>query len=137
MLAPSPPTPEPMTDGDRKAFLESHHSREAALATIRKIIGKPLTPEQTERFVADQMRASDAAWATWIQQGSREVIGSRAADIRVPVRMLSGDADGAIPLDVVRREVGEWLNAPHTVLPGVGHLLNYEAAEAVARFLAV
>ena len=135
LLAPSPPTPEPMEADARQKFLESHHSRDAALALIGKISHAPLSPEQTERVIADQLRTSDAAWAAWIERGSREDISGRMGNVQVPVRILSGDADGAIALPVIRQEVAERLNVPLQVVPDVGHLLLFEAQNIVTEFL--
>jgi pimeloyl-ACP methyl ester carboxylesterase len=82
LLAPSPPTPEPMTHEDRAATLAGHGDRDAALATLAKITARALSATMAERTVDDMLRSSPEAWAAWLESGSREDIAAEVDGLR-------------------------------------------------------
>lgn len=135
LLAPSPPTPEPIPDEIRQMLINEQLDRDAALKLLGKITGRRIPDWACEQFVADQLRSSPAAWRAWLMHGSREDISAQVANIAMPVQILAGKEDGAIDVDVFRQEVAARLRAPLMLLPGVGHLLSFEAAEETATFL--
>ena len=136
LTAPSPPTPEPMTEEAREQLRASYGSENATRATLREIAVRPLTAEDAEQAVADNLRASREAWTAWLDAGSREDISARMAAVRVPTRVLAGSEDKAVPQAVTRCEViGRIAGARLTVLPNAGHLLPLEAPPEVADFV--
>lgn len=133
LLAPSPPTPEPMTEKDRAETLAGYGNRHAALATISKITACPLPTDISERTADDMLRSSKTAWAAWLERGSREDVSADVEGLITPTLVLSGAEDRVIPLQVQRIETLP--RFPHSLLVpvlGAGHLLPLEAGRVVA-----
>ena len=136
LLSPSPPGPEPMAEADRQAALRAHGQPTAAEETFRKITAQPLSEALHQQIVADNLRSSFGAWAAWLQHGSREDLRARLrlAGVQVPCLLLAGAADAVLPPAVHRAHTLPLLPAGTELhlIPGAGHLLPYEAPEAVA-----
>ena len=137
LLAPSPPSGEPMTDEDRAAALTAHGHPEAAGKTFQKITALPLTAAQRQQVEADNLRSTRAAWDAWLRAGAREDIVGLLVGLAVPCQLLVGAQDRAIAPATRQR-----LTLPHlpagtrcTVVPGAGHLLPIEAPAAIAAAL--
>jgi pimeloyl-ACP methyl ester carboxylesterase len=62
---------------------------------------------------------------------SRQV-GDAAAGVAVPTLLIAGAVDHIAPVEGARRTVGRFADGRLVVLPGVGHLIHYEAAEGAA-----
>ena len=62
LLAPSPPTPEPIPEKERGKLLATHDNRCAAAETVCKAAGGKLSAEVFERSVNDNLRTSEKAW---------------------------------------------------------------------------
>ena len=133
LVAPSPLSPEPMTEDARAKMRAGWGKEDAARETLKTIAKLPLGPEYEALTLADNLRASRVAWKSWADEGSREDLSELAAKIAVPTSVLAGEADPVLPPDVLRREVAEKIaGATLTVVPGAGHLLPLEDAGAVA-----
>ncbi|KAA9333110.1 alpha/beta hydrolase [Hymenobacter busanensis] len=134
LLAPSPPTPEPMTEAARAAALAAYGNPAAAAATAERITARPMPDAEQQQVIADNLRTSRAAWEWWLLYGSREDIAARLPQLQVPVLLLCGTADAAIPAQVQQTETLPYLPVGTTLhlLEGVGHLLPLEAPGEVA-----
>lgn len=133
LVAPSPLSPEPMTQGARATLRAGWGSEGAARETLAAIARLPLGAEAEAAVVADTLRASRAAWEAWADAGSREDLSALAARINVPTHVLVGAEDPVLSPDVLRAAVVERITgATLTVVPGAGHLLPLEDAGAVA-----
>ncbi len=133
LLAPSPPTPEPIPDEERARLLDTHGDRRAAEETVRHITHRPLAAPVFARCVADNLRASLPAWRAWLEAGSREDISEAMARIDVPTLVVAGAADAPLTAPLLEREVvGRLADARLTTLPDAAHLLPLEAPAAVA-----
>lgn len=140
LIAPSPPSPEPMTDDERLDQLRSHGERAAAAATVRRIAVRPLAPAVIERCIEDNVGTSPAAWSWWLEEGSRKDIRDEVAGLEPPTLVLCGAADPVIGKKLLDREVMPLLLAGRMhVVEDVGHLVPLEApgevAEAIHAFL--
>ncbi|GAB2852388.1 alpha/beta fold hydrolase [Hymenobacter ruber] len=137
LLSPSPPAGEPMTEADRAASLAAYGKREEAEKTFRKITRQPLPATLRAQVIADNLRSTEAAWATWLLKGAREDITALMPQLNVPCHLLVGDGDTSITPDSQRRLTLPLLPAgtPFEVVPNTGHLLPLEAAEVVRRAL--
>lgn len=136
LLAPSPPTPEPMSGDDREEQLAAFGDAQAARELSRRVTAKTLTSALEDRFVEDSTMTESVAWTWWLLHGSRENISARRPPAAIPALVLLGSADTVIPAEAVRQEVVARLdNGELRLLPGDGHLLPYEAALEVARHL--
>lgn len=133
LLAPSPPTPEPMDDAERERLLKGYGQQEVVERTLRAISHRPISLAARERFINDGLRASHAAWRAWLQGGSREDMGARMSRVEVPVTVLAGECDQAMTPDLLHREVVAPIHGARLqIVPGAGHLLPLEAPDEVA-----
>ncbi len=136
LIAPSPLSPEPMTDDGRAAMRAAYGSADASRETLGKIACLPLTPETADAVVADNLRASRTAWEAWADIGSREDLSALAAQIAVPTFVLSGTGDTAVTPETLSREVITRITgATLTSVPDAGHLLPLEAPSIVADWI--
>ena len=134
LLAPSPPTPEPMSASERASLLACQTSYAAARQAARKICGQRLPAALVQQVIDDRLRTSPAAWRWWLASGSCESVQDGIAQINVPIQVLSGALDIDIPSAVIEREVMARMPLAHMrLLPGCGHLLPLEAPQAVAQ----
>ncbi|MFD1467701.1 alpha/beta fold hydrolase [Hymenobacter caeli] len=134
LLAPSPPSPEPIADDDRAAALAAYGRPAEAEETFHKITRAPLADAVRQQVVADNLRSDQVAWDAWLLGGSLEDLTALMGEIAVPCHLLAGTADAAIPLAAQRAQTLPLLppGTPLTEVPGAGHLLPYEAPAAVA-----
>ncbi|WBA40954.1 alpha/beta fold hydrolase [Hymenobacter canadensis] len=137
LLSPSPPTPEPMTDADRKASLHAWGQRVEAENTLQHITARPLAPALRQHILADNLRSSKAAWDAWLLHGSRENLVARMCEVRVPCTILAGDQDAVMSPSVHGLETLPLLpeGTPLEIIAAAGHLLPYEAPDEVATLL--
>jgi len=136
LLAPSPPTPEPIEESERAHLLATHGDRFAVEQTARDIVAQPLPALVFEQVVQDSLRSSRAAWKWWIESGSRETITAELKRINGWVSVRSGALDTVIPAAVVEREVVRRIaGVTMSVAENCGHLLPLEAPALVAQYV--
>jgi pimeloyl-ACP methyl ester carboxylesterase len=142
LLAGSPPGPEPMEEAKRTDMLRWFAGSRTTWKThasdyIDENMAGTLAPERKARAVADLLRMHPAAWAAWLQHGSREDWAERIGVLRMPALILAGAADSALGEAAQRR-----LTAPHyashrlVTLKGAAHLLPMEQPDEVAALIA-
>ena len=136
LLAPSPPTPEPMEDKERAHLLHTRGDRAAAEMTAHKITAHPLSPLLFNRVIQDNIHSSPTAWQAWLECGSRQDISAEMSKIAVPVLVVAGAEDPVIPEDLLQQEVVNHLKTARlVVVPQVGHLLPIENPQAVTELI--
>ena len=136
LVAPSPPTPEPMEAVARERLLRSHGDRGAAEETVRQIAMRALTPEAFERCVEDQLASAPAAWSWWLERGSREDLSSRIGRLPLPALVIASADDPVLPASVAEAEVMPHLaGARVATLDRTGHLMPLEAPDEVAELI--
>ncbi len=136
LLAPSPPTTEPIPDEERTRLLDGFGNRDVTEETVRKITAHPLAAPTFERCVDDALRCSLPAWRAWLERGSREDISADVRRIDVPVLIIAGGKDKPLTSDLLQREVVPRINGARLMtLPGVGHLLPLEAPAALTELI--
>lgn len=136
LLAPSPPTPEPVKEATRAKLLASHGNRCVATETVCQAAGGHLWAEVFERSVNDNLRTSEAAWNWWLEAGSREDISSEIGRINVPVLIAAGERDEAMTPKLLGREIVRRVeNADLVVIPDANHLLPLEVAATIANLI--
>ena len=141
LVAPSPPTPEPMTDEARETMLAAWGDRDKAARHFREIANDRLAPAVFERCVEDQVATSHVAWTWWLEEGSREDISAATRTVVVPTLVITGDDDVVLGPNTARVLSGEMLNSELLVVPNSGHLAPLErpalVADAIRRFVSV
>ena len=135
LIAPSPPTPEPMEPAERGRLLRSHGDRAATQQTNRNISRLPIADNEFEVLLEDNLRCSLGAWNAWLETGSRETLELDVID--APTLLIAGKLDPVIPLELLRKEITPHLTQFRLeVIAGAGHLLPLEAAGHVAELIA-
>ena len=132
LIAPSPPTPEPMTAADRRKTLASFGDRAAARARVEAITEHNLSREQIAVCVADELAVAQAAWDWWLERGSRDDISDAAATLTLPVLVLTGDNDKVLGPDTAPGVAARLPGSRLEIIAGAGHLVPLERPEAVA-----
>lgn len=133
LLAPSPPTPEPISEEERARLLNTHGDRAAAIETIGKITAHPVPISLQNLLVEDNLRSSRRAWRAWLETGSREDLSADMKLIDVPVIVAAGGKDESLTARVLQREVVRRIGGARlTTLPDVAHLLPLENSSAIA-----
>ncbi|MDT3346231.1 alpha/beta fold hydrolase [Microbacterium aquilitoris] len=141
LLAPSPPTPEPMPDDKRAEMLATaqgeHLSRADAEAFVAANVAAPLAADLRDAAIDAVVRQPASAWRDWLTAGSLEDATRLVGVLDLPVVVLAGDDDEALGADAQPDLVADvYPRARVERMPGVGHLLPYEAPERVAAVLA-
>ncbi len=136
LLAPSPPTPEPIPETEREKLLNNHGNRCVATETICKAAEGKLSGEVFERAINDNLRSSKTAWRAWLETGSREDISAEIGRINVPVLVAAGEKDENITAKLLTREIVQRIeNVNLIVVPSVKHLLPLEAPVEIANLI--
>lgn len=134
LLAPSPPSPEPISAGERAQLLVDYSNRAAAEIATRKSCGQALPNAIFLQATNDRLRTSHAAWRWWLECGSKEDISKDLMPITLPCQVLVGALDTNIPASLIQAEVmPQLLLGRLQIVPGVGHLLPLEAPQLVAQ----
>jgi pimeloyl-ACP methyl ester carboxylesterase len=132
LVAPSPPSPEPMDETEREHLLATHGDRKGAEETLRTITRRPISVEDAAICIEDNLLTSPEAWRWWLAQGSREDITAQARYVKCPVLVLGGSEDPVIAPFVIADDVMPHLpGASRVEIAGSGHLLPLEAAQEV------
>jgi pimeloyl-ACP methyl ester carboxylesterase len=135
LIAPSPPTPEPMSEEDRQKTLNAFGDAAAARSHIAEITQGRLGPSVFEACVEDQLRVDRAAWKWWLTQGSRDDISAASEGLDLPALVIAGDSDTVMELATPLNVAAGLKRARVSVIPGGGHLVPLEQPVAVARSL--
>ncbi len=133
LLAPSPPSPEPIKESKREKLLASHGNARVAAETVCQAAGGKLAGEVFERSINDNLRTSETAWRWWLETGSREDISADIGQINVPVLVAAGETDEAMTPELLEREIVRRVeNARLIVILETKHLLPLEVPEKIA-----
>ena len=137
LVAPSPPSPLNLPLDVRQGMVRAYESPESIIATIEQVLApNGLDPGDLEAVIVDSLVGAPAAKEAWPLFASQEDITAAVADIEIPALVISGEGDRVDPPDVLRRELLPRIpQAQLHVLPGVGHLLPYEAPDDVAALI--
>lgn len=133
LVAPSPPSPEPIGAEQRREMLAAYGDRKAASETLARITKRTLPDELVRTEIEHHIAASHDAWRWWLEQGSREDLSDLARQIACPTLVVIGGEDPAMPPETVRREVvARIAGAREHVVAGSGHLVPLEAPDELA-----
>ncbi len=136
LVAPSPPTPEPMADRERERLLQAHGDRAEAAHTNREITRLPIPVPTLETLLDDNLRCQKRAWNAWLTVGSREDISAVMPQVTRLTLVVAGGADPVLPATILEREVRVRLpNASLEVIPKTGHLLPLEVPVELAALI--
>ncbi|MCA1654701.1 MAG: alpha/beta fold hydrolase [Sphingomicrobium sp.] len=134
LIAASPPTPQPMSDDDRRASIEAFGNRQSARRQLTSIAGR-LPPALLEICVEDELRVAWPAWRWWLEQGSRADISGRTHGLQLPVLIITGDDDRVLGSDTAAQIQRGLPNATLRTIADAGHMVPLEHPERVARLI--
>ena len=138
LLAPSPPTPEPMPDEKRQQMLSwvddgSPIAESDARTFVDDNVGASLDPAVQADVLEAVQTMSPVAWRRWLEQGSTEDLSASVGVLDLPCTVLAGDQDDALGAAAQPALVADVYPRAHVVpLVGAGHLLSYERPVEVA-----
>jgi pimeloyl-ACP methyl ester carboxylesterase len=136
LVAPSPPTQEPMPEEERERLLQHHTDPENAETTVDQATLQPLSDTQRAIAIQNHTLATDSAWRWWLLEGMNQVISDRLRHLKTPVTVVASTDDPVIPFDILQSELIEKLPQAEMVkLSQVGHLLPLEAPERIAEVI--
>ena len=136
LLAPSPPSPEPIDEAERQRLLTTHGQRSAAEETLKKITAAPISEVYQEIIITDDLRSSPAAWTAWLEHGSREDISDRMPWVQMPIQIVLGNEDNHINAGLMQKTVlNHFSDAWLTTIDGAAHVLPLEKPTEVARIV--
>ena len=137
LIAPSPPSPEPMDDEMRAFMLEGHGTRAGAEKIVAGAAGSPLAPEVWETAIAANLAYADRDWRNWIEIGTREDISSVIENIAVPMLVIAGEHDDDMSASFLRGAIiDKFPNSQLVEIAGAGHLMPQEKPAEVAQLIA-
>ncbi|GLU55471.1 alpha/beta fold hydrolase [Dyadobacter frigoris] len=127
LVAPSPPTPEPMTETYRQKMLESYGNKLAIEELIGKITAKPLPEFLFESAVREHLQISEMGWVSWLEKGSREDISSFMPIVNSNLLVISGSKDPNFSSSYLRKEFTKYFpSATFKEIRNSGHLIPVE-----------
>lgn len=133
LIAPSPPSPEPMKEKDREEMYEAFGNRDAVEKMLTNALGSAIPDDVFEREVMNNLSVSEIAWKSWPETGSLEDISSRMQYIHVPVDILYGEKDKRFTKTFLQKEYSRYFKTfSLTEITGSGHLIPVEAPEQAA-----
>lgn len=136
LVAPSPPTQEPMPAKEKERLLNKHPSQDNALTTVTKATQQSLSREQNELAVKTHIIVDNSAWRWWLLDGMNHSIADQVAQLSIPVTVIASEDDPVIPFDTIQSDVLNVLpNADLIATQGIGHLVPLEAADWLANQL--
>ena len=138
LIAPSPPSPEPIPDEKRSGMLaalgeEKHGDRARARAYITKNEERDILPAVLDRAVDEVMRMNRAAWAAWLEHGSKEDWAERVGVLTLPALVVAGEKDRSLGPEQQRSfTMHHFSRAELRVVAGCSHLVPMERPDELA-----
>lgn len=137
LLAPSPPTPEPMADDKRAEMLgwaeNGLISEEHAVEFVAQNVATALGDDDERAAIAQVRLMSPLAWRRWLSEGSVEDVSDAVRSIDLPVVIVAGEDDDDLGASAQPRLIAElYPRARIVALAETGHLLPYERPAEVA-----
>lgn len=132
LIAPSPPSTEPISTEEKERMLKTPDRREAE-RTIARITKKPLSDDQHTVAVQNQLDVDSATRRWWVLEGTDHSIVDLVRPLDLPITVLASEDDPAIAEDVIKKKVlSVFSQAKLMTTRHAGHLLPMEESEWVA-----
>lgn len=136
LIAPSPPTPEPIPDARRSELLTHFGDLRTAEETADRNVATKLDTTRRAGVIGDSLRTAHAAWRGWLEVGSREDISALVPEIDVPTLVVAGGVDHTIPAPLLREALLPLLvSGQLRMIAAVAHLMPVEAPAMVAQLI--
>lgn len=127
LVAPSPPTTEPMPAKEKERMLH-HPDREEAEKTVNSATKQSLSKDKQSLAVETQLIIDHATWRWWLLEGMDHSIAERIKPLELPITVLASDDDPVMTQEVIQERVLQVLmGASLSTTRQVGHLIPLEA----------
>ncbi|WKN31117.1 alpha/beta hydrolase [Porifericola rhodea] len=135
LVAPSPPTHEPMPQEERKRML--HHPDAAeAKKTASQASVKKLNNEVKQLAIQTQLEIDHNTWRWWLLDGMNNSIADQLNTIKQDITLIVSEDDPVISMDTVHKEIIPLLPEAELIsTQGIGHLIPLEAPDWLAEQL--
>lgn len=132
LAAPAPPTPLRVPAELRAGMLASYQSRNGVIEALNVLAGPGLDDAQREQVIEDTLRGDAEAKQSWPSQGMAADISAALDGCDLPIEILVGNLDQVEREPALRPIFARHLpQAVFTTVPGAGHLLPFEAPQAI------
>jgi len=141
LIAPSPPSPEPMDDGKRGmmiGMLGTHGANDEAQARkyITKNEQRDIPPAVVTRAAHEVLKMNRTAWVAWVERGSREDWSERVGLLHLPVLVVAGEKDTSLgPDQQTRLTLPHFANGRMITVLDCSHLVPMERPEELTTIL--
>ncbi|MGF1521178.1 MAG: alpha/beta fold hydrolase [Leptolyngbyaceae cyanobacterium] len=136
LVAPSPPTQEPMPQENKERLLNNHPSRISAETTVEESTQKELPDSRKETAIQTHMQAEESAWNWWLLEGMNNSIADQMQNVQVPVTVIASHDDPVIPYETIQQDVMGLLPKVELVeLSGTGHLMPLEIPDEISQVI--
>jgi pimeloyl-ACP methyl ester carboxylesterase len=136
LVAPSPPTPEPIPDDKRASLKRNWGGRSEMEKLVEGLTVDPLEKTVFAQVVDDHLAVSAKAWNAWLDTGSREDISDSMKKVAVPVSVANGSDDPNFSMTFLKEEIGGYLShTTFTEVAGAGHLIPLEKPQELAELI--
>lgn len=135
LVAPSPPTQEPMSEKERKQMLSRPGLKDAKINSDSAMVKSP-PMDRRMLSIETQMASDPVTWRWWVEEGTNHSIADGIAQIKVPITVIASQDDPIITYATMQQEVMSVLRQAQLItLEGVGHLIPLEAPEVLVRHI--
>ncbi|MBF8965502.1 alpha/beta hydrolase [Pontibacter sp. FD36] len=132
LIAPSPPTTEPMPEKEKKRMLH-HPDRQEAEKTVESGIKKKLSQERHQLAVETQLIIDQTTWKWWLEKGMDHSIAEYVAALELPITVLASEDDPVMTPDVINERVMTVLHSAELInTKQTGHLIPMEDPDWIA-----
>ncbi len=136
LVAPSPPSPEPISDESKVKMLAMKRDRTSADAFLDGITFQPLVGPVRERAVRDFVECAPDAWAAWLKHGSKEDWADRIGLVSCPALVVTGETDPSLSASVQEKTTMRHLDhARLETIRRCGHLPTMEAPDELSALI--
>ena len=127
LIAPSPPSYEPMPNDEKERMLK-HPDSEEAKQTVKNAIASDLDDEKYDYATNSQLEVSHTTWKWWLLTGMDNDISTTAKQLTIPITVLASENDAVISKELIQNEVLPNLsNVKALYNQNSGHLIPMEA----------
>lgn len=132
LIAPSPPSTEPVSTKEKQTMQELPNRKEAE-EIIAQITKKPLNDEQYTLAVQNQLDVDITSRQWWVLKGIDHSIVNIVQSLQLPITVLVSEDDPAIAADLIREKVISVFGQSKLITTRhAGHLLPMEEPGWVA-----
>ncbi len=132
LVAPSPPTIEPLDKKGKEKML-NHPNKKEVEEAVEGAVGTKLSPERFDLALETQLMVDEKTWRWWILEGMNNSIINEITNLKIPISLIYSEDDPIIKQDTVEQSVIQLLSLSSIKSTNsVGHLIPLEAPEWLA-----